>query len=240
MKGQTALVLSGGGARAAYQVGVLKALVRLHREQAALNDAPIPFSVLCGTSAGAINATALACRADYFAGAVDAIAQVWENFLAEQIYRSDARGIARTGAQWLAVMSVGWMLGHHARVAPRFLLDNTPLIDLLPRWAPLDALPRQFAAGHLRALGIGASSYTSGEHLTFFQSAEGGNGYARTQRLAVPVRLGIEHLLASAAIPFIFPAQRVEHADHAGWYGDGSMRQIAPISPPFTSARSAC
>lgn len=230
MREKTALVLSGGGARAAYQVGVLKALARLQREHVA-GDAPIPFSILCGTSAGAINAAALACRADRFRAAVDAIAQVWQGFRAEQVYRADLAGITRTGAKWLTAMSVGWLLGRHAGMSPRSLLDNTPLTKLFPEWAPLGQLPQQLENGYLRALGIGVSSYTGGEHLTFFQAADVESGYTRTQRLAVPMQLRTEHLVASAAIPFVFPAQRIEHVEHAGWYGDGSMRQIAPISP---------
>lgn len=227
---KTALVLSGGGARAAYQVGVLQGLVKLCRErlgEGALN----PFGILCGTSAGAINAAALACRADSFDAGVETIAAVWRNFRADQVYRTDALGIARSGAQWLSAISVGWMLARWRKEGPRSLLDNEPLAELLRHWAPLELLPRMLAERHLHALALGASSYTSGEHLTFFEATGDMTGYERSQRLAVPMRLGLEHLLASAAIPFVFPAQRIEHAEHAGWYGDGSMRQTSPISP---------
>ena len=227
---KTALVLSGGGARAAYQVGVLQGLVKLRRER--LGDgAPNPFGILCGTSAGAINAAALACRADSFDAGVETIAAVWRNFRADQVYRTDALGIARSGAQWLSAISVGWMLARWRKEGPRSLLDNEPLAELLRHWAPLELLPRMLAERHLHALALGASSYTSGEHLTFFEATGDMTGYERSQRLAVPMRLGLEHLLASAAIPFVFPAQRIEHAEHAGWYGDGSMRQTSPISP---------
>ena len=223
-------MLSGGGARAAYQVGVLQGLVKLCRErlgEGALN----PFGILCGTSAGAINAAALACRADSFDAGVETIAAVWRNFRADQVYRTDALGIARSGAQWLSAISVGWMLARWRKEGPRSLLDNEPLAELLRHWAPLELLPRMLAERHLHALALGASSYTSGEHLTFFEATGDMTGYERSQRLAVPMRLGLEHLLASAAIPFVFPAQRIEHAEHAGWYGDGSMRQTSPISP---------
>ncbi|MDR7070884.1 NTE family protein [Pseudoxanthomonas japonensis] len=227
---KTALVLSGGGARASYQVGVLQGLVKLRRER--LGDgAPNPFGILCGTSAGAINAAALACRADSFDAGVETIAAVWRNFRADQVYRTDALGIARSGAQWLSAISVGWMLARWRKEGPRSLLDNEPLAELLRHWAPLELLPRMLAERHLHALALGASSYTSGEHLTFFEATGDMTGYERSQRLAVPMRLGLEHLLASAAIPFVFPAQRIEHAEHAGWYGDGSMRQTSPISP---------
>ncbi|EOW6956538.1 patatin-like phospholipase family protein [Pseudomonas aeruginosa] len=223
-------MLSGGGARAAYQVGVLQALVTLRREHLG-EGAPNPFGILCGTSAGAINAAALACRADSFDAGVEAIAAVWRNFSAGQVYRTDALGIARSGAQWLSAISVGWMLARWRKEGPHSLLDNGPLAELLRHWAPLELLPHMLAQRHLRALAIGASSYTSGEHFTFFESTGDMTGYERSQRLAVPMRLGLAHLLASAAIPFVFPAQRIEHTEHAGWYGDGSMRQTAPISP---------
>ncbi|AVK20162.1 patatin-like phospholipase family protein [Pseudomonas aeruginosa] len=162
---------------------------------------------------------------------MEAIAAVWRNFNAGQVYRTDALGIARSGAQWLSAISVGWMLARWRKEGPHSLLDNGPLAELLRHWAPLELLPHMLAQRHLRALAIGASSYTSGEHFTFFESIGDMTGYERSQRLAVPMRLGLAHLLASAAIPFVFPAQRIEHMEHAGWYGDGSMRQTAPISP---------
>src|SRR3546814_20755644 len=103
--------------------------------------------------------------------------------------------------------SVGWMLARWRKEGPRSLLDNEPLAELLRHWAPLELLPRMLAERHLHALALGASSYTSGEHLTFFEATGDMTGYERSQRLAVPMRLGLEHLLASAAIPFVFPAQ---------------------------------
>ncbi|EOK5422907.1 MULTISPECIES: patatin-like phospholipase family protein [Pseudomonas] len=172
-------MLSGGGARAAYQVGVLQALVTLRREYLG-EGAPNPFGILCGTSAGAINAAALACRADSFDAGVEAIAAVWRNFNAGQVYRTDALGIARSGAQWLSAISVGWMLARWRKEGPHSLLDNGPLAELLRHWAPLELLPHMLAQRHLRALAIGASSYTGGEHFTFFESTGDMTGYERS------------------------------------------------------------
>jgi NTE family protein len=226
----TGLILSGGGARAAYQVGVLQALSALRRECGA-DDGRNPFGILCGTSAGALNAAALACHADRFDEAVQRIAEVWAGFHAEQVYRADAIGVLRSGAQWLSMLSVGWVLARWRRARPKSLLDNTPLAALLAQLVPLDRLPQMLSARHVQALAVSASSYSSSEHVTFFESAASDPGYARTQRLARPTRLTVDHLMASSAIPFVFPAQRLEHGPQSGWYGDGSMRQTAPISP---------
>ena len=122
----TGLVLSGGGARAAYQVGVLRAIARIRRETNAPRSRN-PFGVIVGTSAGAINASALACHADHFDAAVQVLAQVWENFSAEQVYRADALGVIRSGARWLTMLSIGWAVARWRRAKPRSLLDNTPL-----------------------------------------------------------------------------------------------------------------
>ncbi|MDE2367482.1 MAG: patatin-like phospholipase family protein [Burkholderiales bacterium] len=228
----TALVLSGGGARAAYQVGVLRALARLRRETlgpaARLRN---PFGVICGTSAGAINAMALACQADRFESVVEVIARVWQNFSADQVYRADSLGVIRSGAQWLTMVSVGWLIARWRRARPRSLLDNQPLAELLQRMVPLDRIPRMFEDGHLHAAAVTASSYTSGEHYTFYDSARPIEPWQRTQRVAIPGRLQQSHLLASSAIPFVFPAASIEVASHRGWFGDGSMRQTAPLSP---------
>lgn len=226
----TGLVLSGGGARAAYQVGVLRALMRMRRE-AAGHDGSNPFEVICGTSAGAINAAALACRADDAERAVQDLCDVWENFQAEQVYRADSLGVIRSGAQWLTMLSVGWLVARWRRARPRSLLDNGPLAELLGQTVPLDRLDVLLQQGHLRALAVTASSYTSGEHVTFYQAAQRMQPWSRTQRRAVPAAIGLPHLLASSAIPFVFPSTELEREGQAEWFGDGSMRQTAPISP---------
>ena len=228
----TGLVLSGGGARAAYQVGVLKAIAELRRAHASESTLRRnPFGVICGTSAGAINAAALACNADQFDTAVQAISDVWEHFSADQVYRADSLGVIRSGAQWLTMLSIGWVIARWRRARPRSLLDNRPLGELLEKLVPLDRLPRMLAKRHLQALAVTASSYSSGEHLTFFQAAGEVQPWQRMQRIAVPAQLSHKHLLASSAIPFIFPAAELEHDGQTGWYGDGSMRQTAPLSP---------
>lgn len=226
----TGLVLSGGGARAAYQVGVLKAIARLRRETAA-SPRRNPFGIVCGTSAGAVNAAALACNADQFDAAVDGIARIWEGFRAEQVYRADSLGVIRSGAQWLTMLSVGWLIARWRRMRPRSLLDNAPLADLLAQVVPLDRLPRLLAGRHLQALAVTASSYTSGEHVTFYQAAAPVAPWTRSQRTACPAVLTHAHLLASSAIPFVFPATQIDVGGRREWFGDGSMRQTAPLSP---------
>ncbi len=229
---RTALVLSGGGARAAYQVGVLRAVAHLRRQAVG----PIarqrnPFAVICGTSAGAINAMALACQADRFDAAVEIISRVWQHFSADQVYRSDSLGVIRTGARWLTMFSAGWAIARWRRARPRSLLDNEPLAELLQRLVPLDRLPAMLQKGHLHSVAVTASSYSSGEHFTFYDAAQPIEPWLRSQRVAVQGPITHGHLLASSAIPFVFPATRLTVAGAAGWFGDGSMRQTAPLSP---------
>ena len=226
----TGLVLTGGGARAAYQVGVLKAIAALRRESGA-DLRRNPFAVICGTSAGAINSAALACQADRFDQSVQALIDVWREFRAEQVYRADSLGVIRSGAQWLTMLSIGWVLARWRRARPRSMLDNSPLAELLAHAVPLERLPRLLASRELQALAITASSYSSGEHVTFYESAAPIEPWSRSQRFAVPARIAAEHLLASSAIPFVFPATELERQGRTEWFGDGSMRQTAPISP---------
>jgi NTE family protein len=223
------LLLMGGGARAAYQVGVLRALARIRREVGA--PRANPFGIIVGTSAGAINAAALACQADRFDLAVAGVVSIWRNFSAEQVYRADAFGVVRSGARWLTMLTLGWALARWRRASPRSLLDNSPLAELLAGVVAVDRLPSLLASGHLQALAVTASSYTSGNHVTFCQTARPFEPWLRSQRVAVQCRIGIEHLLASSAIPFVFPAQCLPVAGEHEWFGDGSMRQSAPISP---------
>jgi NTE family protein len=228
----TGLVLGGGGARAAYQVGVLRAIARLRRLHASDRARRRnPFGVICGTSAGAINAAALACSADQFDRGVDAVCEVWENFEADQVYRADSLGVIRSGAQWLTMLSVGWVIAKWRRARPKSLLDNAPLAALLAQLVPLERLPEMLQRRHLQALAVTASSYTSGEHFTFFEAAGDAEAWTRQQRVALPTRLTPAPLLASSAIPFIFPAQELRVMGEMAWFGDGSMRQTAPLSP---------
>ena len=212
------LILTGGGARAAYQVGVLKRIAEL------LPDPRVnPFPIICGTSAGAINAASLACFARDFGKSVEYLRSVWENFHAHQVYRSDPLGIGRTGAHWLGALMAGWIV----RSSPRSLLDNAPLRELLERNLPFGDIDAAIESGALRALCITASGYASGQSVNFFHAGTYVEPWARQQRVSARARITVDHLLASSAIPFIFPAVKI----HREYFGDGSMRQIAPISP---------
>ena len=226
----TGLLLTGGGARAAYQVGVLEAIADLRREAGAQCQ-PNPFPIITGTSAGAINAAALACGADDFDDAVRRIADVWQGFSTGQVYRADALGMLDAMGRMRLLLGVGQLLARWLRMRPRSLLDNSPLAALLARLVPLDRLPGLMAAGHVQALAVTASSYSSGEHFTFFDSALPMEPWTRSQRIAVAGPITHDHLMASSAIPFVFPATALPIHGHTEYFGDGSMRQSAPISP---------
>jgi NTE family protein len=223
------LILTGGGARAAYQVGVLKALARIRRDCKA--PAGNPFPVIAGTSAGAVNAAALACHADHYDLAVAGLTEVWSNFRAEQVYRTDSIGMLRSGAGWLTLWSIGWIIAGWRNARPRSLLDNTPLEHLLQRMVHLERLREVMQSGHLQALAVTGSSYGSGFHVTFYDTLGDIAPWSRSQRFAVKCPITLPHLLASAAIPFLFPAVPLEVQGRREYFGDGSMRQAAPISP---------
>lgn len=228
MPNTTGLILSGGGARAAYQVGVLAAIERMRREAGeALGN---PFPVISGTSAGAINAAFLASNADRYNLAIEELVGVWRNFQVEQVYRSDVLGMIRSGARWLSLLSLGWLIAQK-KIRPKSLLNNDPLSQLLSQRIDLQRLPTLLDQGHLKALAITASSYSTGEHVTFYDSCQAVTPWVRNQRLAQRCSLSHEHLLASSAIPFIFPAMRLDGPQGHAFFGDGSMRQTAPISP---------
>lgn len=228
--GKTALILTGGGARAAYQVGVLQALQLIRRDAGEKRRAS-PFRIICGTSAGALNAMALASRADHYDLALRAMVEVWRDFRTEQVYRSDSFGVIQSGAKWLTLFSLGWAVARWRRARPRSLLDNEPLRELLPHLFDMERLPELMAKGHIDAVAVTGSSYTSGEHVTFYDSAEPIEPWTRSQRLAVRERLTLDHLMASSAIPFVFPAIKLGVQGRPHYLGDGSMRQAAPISP---------
>lgn len=216
--GKAALVLTGGGARAAYQVGVLTAIRELLPR-----PRPNPFKILCGTSAGAINAAALAVFSENFGAGVRYLRDVWANFHAEQVYRADALGIAGSAARWLSAAAFGWFIKRY----PRSLLDNRPARRLLEAALDMSRIDRAIDSGALYALSITASGYSSGESVSFFQAAPDAKTWRRMQRTGIRAHISIDHLLASSAIPFVFPAVKI----HREYFGDGSMRQLAPVSP---------
>lgn len=215
---RTALVLPGGGARAAYQAGVLTCICEMLPDPTSN-----PFPIVCGTSAGAINAATIACQASNFRAAVETLNDVWRNMRARDVYRSDPLGIATSGARWLSSLMLGWFI----RRSPRSLLDNDPLRQMLTRRLDFRNIDRAIADGSLYAVAVSASGYTSGHSISFFQAPSDIEPWARMQRFGSRARLNVEHLMASAAIPFVFPAIRL----HREWFGDGSMRQLAPLSP---------
>lgn len=211
-----ALVLSGGGARAGYQVGVLKAIADILP-----HDMRHPFGIICGTSAGAINSTALACYADNYRNAVYEIEYVWKTFAPEKVYRTDPIGVLVNAARWLAGLLIP--MPHRANS----LLDNSPLRVLLERALKFENIQGHIEQGYLRALSVTASGYNSGHSVAFFQGSPDISSWKRFQRVGLRTQLSVQHLLASAAIPAIFPATRINRE----YYGDGSMRQLAPLSP---------
>jgi NTE family protein len=211
-------VLPGAGARGAYQVGVLKALASLLPERA-----PNPFSVICGTSAGAINAAVLAGRAANFERAVADMEQVWGNFSADQVYRADDWTMLKTSLHWLAAA----MLGGLGVRNPASLLDNTPLRDLLAQNVRFDGIRRAIEQGHLDAIAVTASAYATARSVTFFEARPELASWTRIRRIGRATKLTVDHLMASAAVPFVFPPVQIG----GEFYGDGSMRHRAPLSP---------
>ncbi|WP_341938440.1 patatin-like phospholipase family protein [Marinimicrobium sp. C2-29] len=213
-----ALILSGGGARAAYQVGVLQALATILPE-----DTQNPFPIICGTSAGAINALALACHPGNFNEAVTSLATIWRGLTPGHIYRHGWSDLTKG----LGLLGVSLFNEGVGRARPLSMLDNGPLWHLLGTAIRFENLQPAIASGKLSAVSVSAMGYSSGESVSFFQGAPELEGWDRYRRIGVPTKLKLEHLLASSAIPTIFPAVRINRE----YFGDGALRQLAPISP---------
>lgn len=215
---QRALVLSGGGARAAYQVGVLQALAEILPD-----PSPNPFPIICGTSAGAINALALASHQGSFQESVATLAKIWRQLLPGDIYKHRWTDLLRG----LSLLGLSLFNEGVGRQRPLSMLDNRPLWQLLGHSIRFELLDQSIASGRLKAVAVTAMGYSSGESVTFFQGAPELEGWRRYRRVGSPARLKLEHLLASSAIPTIFPAVRINRE----YFGDGALRQLAPISP---------
>jgi NTE family protein len=212
-----ALVLPGGGARAAYQVGVLRAIAEL------LPDAPNPFPVIVGTSAGAVTAAVLATEAYHWQRAVAGLESVWAGFHVDQVFRADTFSMLRSGSRWLLSLVSG---GHLLR-PPRALFDNTPLRELLEREINWAHLRRSVRVGALRALAICATNYSSSVSVAFFDGDSGVAEWKRQQRVGRRESLTLDHVMASMSIPFLFPPVMLD----GEFYGDGALRQLWPLSP---------
>ena len=215
---KTALVLPGGGARGAFQVGVLKALAELLPK-----GSPNPFDVISGTSAGAINSVVLASKARRFRVAVAELDRVWGGFRCEQVYRTDNFTMLKSSLHWLAsIVLGGFIVG-----TPKSLLDNTPLRALLSRNVRFPRIEDAIDRGFLEAVAVTAASYDSARSTSFFQAAKDSSAWSRTRRVGVAVDLHLDHLMASIAVPMIFPPVQVD----GEFFGDGAMRQATPLSP---------
>ncbi len=213
-----ALIMPGGGARAAYQVGVLKGLSEITGPAN-----PYPFSILCGTSAGAINAVALSSREDNFINNCRWLESLWNDLNYQHVYRSDWIGLLRNA--WRLVLSLvnaGIAVGR-----PVALLDNLPLKQLLRSKIDFAAIGKNIKAGRLDAVCVTAMNYTENKSVTFFQGGPENSEWQHWRRQGVPTPLQLRHLMASTAMPTIFPPQRVGR----NYYGDGALRQLSPISP---------
>lgn len=211
------LVLTGGGARSAYQIGVLHALTEL------LPRARNPFPVIVGTSAGAVAASVLAAEAHHWRRAAAGLETVWANFRVSQVFMVDAAHMVRAGLHWiLALMSGGLLL-----TPPKSILDNSPLRELLAREVDWPGIRTSIARGHLRAVALCATSYVTGQSVSFYDGVEEITDWSRSQRVGRRTPLTLDHLMASSAIPLLFPPVRLNDAH----FGDGAMRQLNPLSP---------
>ena len=212
------LVLTGGGARAAYQVGVLKGIAEL-LDRRARN----PFPVVTGTSAGAVSAIAIASDPAHFRHAVYVIEKVWREFRVHHVIKADFASVLRSGLHWiLALLSGGWLVH-----PPRSLFDNTPLWELLRKNLDFGGIPRGMYKQHLQAVGICATSYSESDSVTFYACAGPIEPWTRAARKGARVQLTLEHLMASLSIPFLFRPIFL----HQQYFGDGAMRQTSPLSP---------
>lgn len=221
---ELALMLSGGGARGAYQVGVLR---RIAREC----PAAVP-GILTGVSAGGINAAFLAANQEPFAGKLETLSAVWERLRIDDVFNVDLRALTERGLRWSSRLLAG---GKHPLRPARSMIDTAPLRGLLERLLQPDStggipgIKRSLEAGWLQAIALTGSSYTTGQSVTWVQKRDGCaiGTWERPQRKSEDCLLGVEHVMASSALPFLFPAVNVDGA----WFGDGGIRLTSPLSP---------
>ncbi|MEJ2138150.1 MAG: patatin-like phospholipase family protein [Gammaproteobacteria bacterium] len=212
------LVLPGGGARGAYQVGVLKAVAEIMPRRSAN-----PFAILSGTSAGAINSAVIASRSHLFHVGVAELENVWRNFRSHHVFRSDAWTLMRNSLHWLSAVVLGGMGSHY----PLSLLDNEPLRNMLGKRINFAAIQRAIDKGYVEAVAVTAAGYTSAQSVSFYQGVDTIEPWQRVRRQGRPAKITLEHLMASIAVPVVFPPVVIGKE----YFGDGAMRQATPLSP---------
>jgi len=218
------LVLTAGGARGAYQAGVLKRIGEIR----ALRRGPSPFAIVAGASAGAINGSMIAATSSTFREGTDQLAELWGELEVQQVFRSDPLSLGLGGLRWLRDLSLGGMIGGGGTQS---LLDATPLRELLERHLPLAGIASAIRKGHLYAVAISATSYHSGKSFTFIQGRAGHPLWNKSRRVCLPVDLTLSHVLASAAIPIIFQPVFIGSDSGDCYFGDGGLRMVTPLSP---------
>jgi len=222
--GMIGLVMTAGGARGAYQAGVLKRIGELRT----FRDGPSPFGIVAGASAGAINGTMIASGSLDFALATRALADVWSRLEMAAVVRTDALALGRGGLGLVRDLAVGSLVGH---TVSRGMLDASPLYALLANVIPLAGIPDAIRKGALYAVAVTATSYHSGRSFIFVQGRRGHPIWRKSRRVVLPVELAPEHVCASAAIPLVFPPVRVSALGGNLWFGDGALRLVTPLSP---------
>ncbi len=212
------LVLTGGGARAAYQVGVLRAIAEISQSK------ETPFNVISGVSAGAINAAYLMSRADQFQIATRGLWDLWTGLHSERVYRTDPASIASLGSKWLTTVGMG---GLFSQKRANHLLSTEPLRELLGNELALEKIPEFIKKKTLRGVAFSATNYLTGTAITFFDGDASIANWVRSTRIGVRTNVTLDHVMASSAIPVFFPPARIEGA----LYGDGCIRLTSPVSP---------
>lgn len=215
---KTGLILSGGGARAAYQVGVLKAIYKILPKHQ-----PNPFDIISGTSAGAINGVALASYAEHYQIGIRHLERIWNNFSCDQIYRTDLKGSSRQ----LLRFGRSLLLGGAYRTDSVSFLNNTPLRELLSDAIRFQQIQPAIDNGALHAVAVNCSGISSGQSMSFFQGHYSLTNWQHLRRSGKRMNINVDHLMASSAIPMVFPAVQLQHR----FYADGAVRQSSPLSP---------
>lgn len=220
----TGLVLAAGGARGAYQAGVLKRISEIK----ALKRGPSPFKIIAGASAGAINGTTLACHQSSLQQGADMLATLWSELSFDSVVRHDIPALASTARKMAIDMALGGLIGGGRLEA---LMDAAPLRAFLSSHLEMSGIDRAIKRGQLYALAITATGYHSGKAFTFVQGAAGHPLWNKSRRVALPTTMTVDHVCASAAIPLVFPPVSLPVNGGSAYFGDGALRLVTPLSP---------